>query len=120
MTKKQREELKHLIDEINAPKSRIMELMDRIEAISPARARRLGRIIGKLATPMRSLASMSMADLREVVRKNPEWREIAWAEIKFRNQARQAFERENGVRPGTKVEPWFPPDLTPPGPLPKD
>lgn len=48
MTKKQREELRHLISEVNDPKSRIMELMDRIEAISPARARKLGRIIGKL------------------------------------------------------------------------
>jgi hypothetical protein len=54
MTNKQREELRHLINEVNSPKSRIMELMDRIEAISPSRARELGRIIGRLEHWQRS------------------------------------------------------------------
>lgn len=85
---------------------------------------------------------MATAELQELVRKDPSQRTAAWAEIKYRNQARQAFEGENGQRPllattkvfkhitkievmgheittfeggGPEVEPWVPPDLTPGG-----
>lgn len=71
---------------------------------------------------------MATAELQELVRKDPSLRAAAWAELKFRNQARQAFEEENGqrgrYRAGTVydhtaeyVKPWSPPDLTTPGPL---
>lgn len=69
---------------------------------------------------MKSLARTATADLRELIRKDPATRVAAWAEIKFRNQSRQAFERENGFRPGARVEPWFPPDLSDPTPPPND
>lgn len=58
------------------------------------------------------VTSMAMVDLRQMVRKNPAHRAAAWTEIKYRNEQRQAFERENGVRPRTpKATVWVPPNL---------
>jgi hypothetical protein len=54
-----------------------------------------------------------MADLRELIRKDPEHRAAAWAEIAYRNTSRQIFDGQNPP----KVERWLPPDLTPPPPL---
>lgn len=48
MTKDRKTELKHLVNECNSPKGRLMELLRRIEAISPPQARKLERIIGRL------------------------------------------------------------------------
>jgi hypothetical protein len=93
---------------------------------------------------MKALAGMAVADLRRLIRDDPTARAAAWEEIKFRNQSRQAFERENGVRPEKvfkhisrievagheitvfegggppSVERWFPPDLSDPTPPPND
>lgn len=80
---------------------------------------------------MTSLARMATAELQELVRKDPSLRAAAWAELKFRNQARQAFEQENGqwgqYRAGNVYDhaaeyakPWVPPDLSDPKPLPED
>lgn len=44
-----------------------------------------------------SLKDKSMADLREIVRRDPLWRAKAWAEITYRNRFRQDMDRENGV-----------------------
>lgn len=80
---------------------------------------------------MKSLSLMAMVDLRELIRTSPEHQAAAWAEIRFRNQARQAFERENtpgrsgppypptGIDSLDRVlaKPWNPPDLSDPEPL---
>lgn len=65
---------------------------------------------------------MSAVELQELIRTDPEWREAAWGELRFRNQARQAFERENErpyladyiTSPATL---WLPLDLSTPAPL---
>jgi hypothetical protein len=83
-----------------------------------------------MTAPARSLARMSMVELQEAVRKDPTVRAAAWAEIRFRNQSRQAFERENtpgrsgppypptGIDSLDRVlaKPWNPPDLSDPEP----
>jgi hypothetical protein len=79
---------------------------------------------------------MAVAELQALIRTDPDQRAAAWAEITYRNQARQAFDTENGYQPERKtvldrrvqslketleanfdVKPWVPPDLTPPPPL---
>lgn len=76
---------------------------------------------------MKSLTRMAMVELQALIRADPEWRPAAWAEIRFRNQARQAFEQEHGHRPASVraitaylTDPatlWLPPDHSPPAPL---
>jgi hypothetical protein len=46
-----------------------------------------------------SLTRMATVELREVIRKDPARRAEAWAELRFRTQANQAFSRENGRHP---------------------
>jgi hypothetical protein len=48
MTKDQREELQHLKREANSPKSELIDLIRKIEAISPKEAEKLTKIVGKL------------------------------------------------------------------------
>lgn len=48
MTKEQREELRFLKSEANSPKRDLMDLIRRIEAISPRDAAKLESIVGKL------------------------------------------------------------------------
>lgn len=60
---------------------------------------------------MRSLQRMAVAELKLLICRDPALRAAAWAEIKYRNQAKQAFEGENGYRPETKV--WTPPTFLP-------
>lgn len=48
MTKSQREELKRLKSEISQPKSRLLDLLRRVEQISPSQGDQLARIIGRL------------------------------------------------------------------------
>jgi hypothetical protein len=48
MTKEQREELRHLKSEVNSPKSRLIDILSKLEQISPSQAKQLGQIIGRL------------------------------------------------------------------------
>lgn len=50
LTKQQAEALKHLKNEINSPKHKLIDYMRQIEEISPSQAAALGKIIGKLET----------------------------------------------------------------------
>lgn len=54
------------------------------------------------------LARLAVADLRELIRKDPDRRAAAWAELTYRNRFRRQVERENG-----QFKPWNPPNLTP-------
>lgn len=56
---------------------------------------------------------MSVIELRSVITADPDRRAAAWAELRFRNQSKAAFERENGHRP--EVKNWTPPTFLPPG-----
>jgi hypothetical protein len=68
------------------------------------------------------LSRLPMAELLDVIRRDPVWRTEAWWELKFRNQARQAFEGENRRRASLSAPlwppaiAWVPPDLSPPEP----
>jgi hypothetical protein len=48
MTNQQREELKHLKREASSPKSRLIDLIRRIEAISPREGEKLSKIVARL------------------------------------------------------------------------
>lgn len=48
MTKQQADELKHLKNEINQHKSRLMEIERKVSSISPKQGSQLGSIIGRL------------------------------------------------------------------------
>ena len=48
MTKQQREDLMHLKREVNSPKSELIDLIRKIEEISPREAEKLSKIVGKL------------------------------------------------------------------------
>jgi hypothetical protein len=48
MTKQQKEMIKQLKAEINSPKHRLLEILRRIEEISPSESDKMGRIIWKL------------------------------------------------------------------------
>ena len=48
MTNEQRQQLQHLKHEINQPKGILIDLLRRIEAISPAQGEKFARIIGRL------------------------------------------------------------------------
>ena len=48
MNKQQRTELARLKSEINQPKHRLIDILSRIEEISPRQAEMLGKIIGRL------------------------------------------------------------------------
>lgn len=48
LTKQQAEELKHLKHELSQPKSRLIDIARRIEAISPRQGEMLGKIIARL------------------------------------------------------------------------
>lgn len=48
MTKEQREELAHLKREINSPKRDLIDILRRVERLSPREAAKLETIIGKL------------------------------------------------------------------------
>jgi hypothetical protein len=48
VTKDQREELKHLKSEVSQAKHRLLEILRRVESISPAQGNQLSRIIGRL------------------------------------------------------------------------
>ena len=54
-----------------------------------------------------NLTRLAVADLRELIRKDPSQRTAAWAELTYRNKFRRQVERENG-----QFQPWVPPDLT--------
>jgi hypothetical protein len=48
MTKDQREELAHLKREISQPKHQILDILRRVESISPSQGEQLGRILARL------------------------------------------------------------------------
>jgi hypothetical protein len=48
MTKTQREELKHLKSEAGSAKSRLIDLVRKVEAISPSQAEQLSKISARL------------------------------------------------------------------------
>lgn len=73
---------------------------------------------------------MAVAELHSIIRTDSALRAAAWAEIKYRNQAKQAFEAANGravhelidrkitslqksLEENWKIKPWAAPDLTP-------
>lgn len=84
---------------------------------------------------MTALHHLSLASLRTVIVTDPERRMRAWDELRFRNQSKQAWSRENGLKPAQPpglvvamptrvqrllndlgVKPWNPPDLSDPEP----
>lgn len=48
MTKEQREELKHLKAEISQPKHQLLDIIRRIEAISPKQGEQLARLVAQI------------------------------------------------------------------------
>jgi hypothetical protein len=48
MTNDQREELAHIKREANSPKSDLIDLIRKLEVISPKEAEKLSKIVGKL------------------------------------------------------------------------
>lgn len=66
------------------------------------------------------LASRSIAELQEIVRKDPQWRVAAWTELAYRNRWRREIEALNpppASKDGLEAKPWAPPDLSVPEPM---